>query len=67
METDNVQPRVQRGLVRVQRGLEGAAWLSRVQCGLVKVQRGLVGSALACRKAGPSSNLGSAPYAGSAH
>ncbi len=31
------------------------------------VQRGLVGSALACCKAGPSSNLGSAPHGGSAH
>ncbi len=31
------------------------------------MQRGLVGSALACCKAGPSSNLGSAPQGGSAH
>jgi hypothetical protein len=30
-------------------------------------QRGLVGSALACCKAGPSSNLGSAHHGGSAH
>ncbi len=52
---------VQRGLVGVQRGLVG------VQRGLVGVQRGLVGSALACCKAGPGSNLGSAPHGGSAH
>ncbi len=31
-----------------------------------RVQRGLVGSALACCKAGPSSNLGWAPHGGSA-
>jgi hypothetical protein len=34
---------------------------------LTRVQRGLVGSTLACCKAGPSSNLGSAPHGGSAH
>ncbi len=34
---------------------------------LHRKQRGLVGSALACCKAGPSSNLGSAPHGGSAH
>ncbi len=38
----------------------GAVWLSRVQ-------RGSVGSAMACWKAGPSSNFGSAPHRGSAH
>jgi hypothetical protein len=32
-----------------------------------RVQRGLVGSALACCKAGPSSNLGSAPQGGFPH
>jgi hypothetical protein len=32
-----------------------------------RVLRGLVGGALACCKAGPSSNLGSAPHGGSAH
>jgi hypothetical protein len=32
-----------------------------------RVQRGLLGSALACCKAGPSSNLGSAAHGGSAH
>ncbi len=36
-------------------------------CSLVRVQRGSVGSALACSKAGPSSNLSSAPKEGSAH
>jgi hypothetical protein len=40
---------------------------SRVQCGSVRVQCGSVGSALACCKAGPSSNLGSAPQGGSTH
>jgi hypothetical protein len=50
--------RVQRGLARVQRGLARVQrGLFRVQRGLVRVQRGLVGSALACCKAGPSSNL----------
>ncbi len=34
----------------------------RVQCGSVRVQCGSFGSALACCKAGPSSNLGSAPH-----
>ncbi len=44
------------------------AQLVRVQRGLVdRVQRGLVGSALACFKAGPSSNFGLAPHGGSAH
>jgi hypothetical protein len=42
-------------------------WTRRVQRGLVRVQRGLVGIALACCKAGPSSNLSSAPHGGSAH
>ncbi len=41
--------------------------MSKKLRGLVRVQRGLVGSALACCKAGPSSNLGSAPHGGSAH
>jgi hypothetical protein len=39
----------------------------RVQCGSVRVQCGSVGSALACCKAGPGSNLGSAPHGGSTH
>ncbi len=34
----------------------------RVQRDSVRVQRGSVGSALACCKAGPSSNLGSPPW-----
>ncbi len=41
--------------------------VKRVQRGSARVQRGSVGSsALACCKAGPSSNLGSAPHGGSA-
>ncbi len=52
---------MQRGLARVQRGLV------RVQRGLGRVQRGLFGSALAYCKAGPSSNLGSAPHGDSVH
>jgi hypothetical protein len=36
----------------------GAAWLSMVPRGSVMVRHGSVGSALACWKAGPSSNLG---------
>jgi hypothetical protein len=50
-----------------------AAQLSRVQRSSVgcsaaqRVQRSSVGRALACCKAGPSSNLGSAPQGGSAH
>jgi hypothetical protein len=42
----------------------GAAWLSMVRCGSVMVWRGSVDSASACCRAGPSSNLGSAPQGG---
>ncbi len=45
---------------------KGAAQLSRVQRNSGRVKRSSVGSALACCKAGPSSNLGSAPQGGSA-
>ncbi len=60
--------RVQRCSVRVQRCSVRVQRCSvRVQRCSVRVQRCSVSSALACCKAGPSSNLGSAPHGGSAH
>ncbi len=53
------------GLSVVQNSI--ASRFIRVQRGSVRVQRGSDGSALAWCKAGPSSNLGSAPQGGSAH
>ncbi len=59
---------VQRGSVRVKHGsVQVQRGSVRVQSDSVRVQRGSVGSALACYKAGPRSNLSSAPHGGSAH
>jgi hypothetical protein len=48
--------------------VQGAVWLS-VGCSVAQLrgQCVSVSSSLACCKAGPSSNLGSAPHGGSAH